>query len=263
MITHRLLAGVVVAGFIASAATLPGFGQQDDNDVAGRVRVLSAELKLDSVDDARERERLQRATALVREEIDRFIQTAISPTANSTTVQARLRGVLSAHVPNPDLADPPFARAVDLVSGRALVVAYTIVRPPHFDSATIRGYRRDIDRYEFADATGADFGDDLDGFSLQLRELPSPQRAEAWCLAWGKSHTFNGSKVRVRVYAFDGEHFRTVWSPEDVYDAEVQVTARGFSIEHLVVDATPRYTVHDDYSLTVDGPVRSGSRIVG
>ena len=64
-------------------------------------------------------------------------------------------------------------------------------------------------------------------------ELRSPVPGEFWLLAWGQAQTFNGKKVRCRVYAFDGEAFRTMWSPEDVFDATIEVTDPGFTVEHV------------------------------
>ncbi len=116
--------------------------------------------------------------------------------------------------------------------------------------ATIRGYRWNLDRFELKASTGDDFA----GYNMFKAELQSPQRGEFWLLAWGQAQTFNGKKVRVRVYAFDGQAFRTIWDPEDVFDATVRVIDSGFVVDHNV--RYPPYQIHDEYRLTVNGPVK-------
>src|SRR4030095_10641405 len=155
--------------------------------------------------------------------------TAFSPAqATSSDVEGRLRAVLADHIPNPEFGDEAFARVKDLRGGRSLVVAYTVTRPPHHNLATIRGYRSVQGRFELVTATGGDFAD----FNMFKAEIPSPISDELWLLAWGQNHTSNGAVIRFRAYSFDGGTFKTLWSPEEFFDATVTVTDRGFLIEH-------------------------------
>ena len=108
-----------------------------------------------------------------------------------------------------------------------------------------------------ADSTGSD----LDGYGLFVRSLPSPLAGEEWFLAWGPLSGYNGTRDRLRVYAFDGEKFRTVWSPDDFLDASVVVTSLGFSVKHLDIAHysanRPPYGVVDEFV-----PVGDGVRLV-
>jgi hypothetical protein len=162
-------------------------------------------------------------------------------------LQERVRTLLADHRPNPDYGDLPFAQEADLRAGRSLVVAYTIVRPPHFNLATIRGYRADGDRFDLIATTG----DDFENYSMFKVALPSPLPLELWLLAWGQAHTFNGTKIRFRVYAFDGALFRTIWAPEDMFSATINLTKTGFVIDHH--ERQPPYDIRDEYVLTADG----------
>ena len=110
--------------------------------------------------------------------------------------------------------------------------------------------------------TGDDFGKynatgEFEGYSMFKAVLPSPLKNELWLLAWGQAHTFNGKRVRVRVYAFDGEKFTTAWKPEDVFNADVHVTGSGFVIDHELLTATAYQKMHDVYVLTADGPIKT------
>jgi hypothetical protein len=122
-------------------------------------------------------------------------------------------------------------------------------------SVTLRGYRVANGRFEFVSSIGSDF----DGHGLFIKELQSPVPAERWVLAWGPLFGFNGTKVRIRLYSYDGHQFRTLWSPEDIYTATIRVNASGYTIDHLdekqyFVVRTPPYYVQDEYMLGTTGP---------
>ena len=240
---------VMMMAMIGSAQqTQPA--EQYDRDVAVRIRALSERLRFtgDEPDLARRYAELNEVTDRLRGEVDGYIQAAVNATEGSQRIQARLRTLLAEHTPNPEYGDLPFARVADLRAARSLIVAYTIVRGPHHDSATIRGYRSDLDRFELVATTG----DDFDGYNMFKTELASPLRGEFWLLAWGQASTFNGKKVRLRVYAFDGQSFRTVWEPEDMFNATLRITKSGFAIDHEVRPDE----IHDEYLLTPDGPIK-------
>ena len=76
-------------------------------------------------------------------------------------------------------------------------------------------------------------------------------------MAWGQAHTFNGRKIRFRVYGFDGVAFRTIWSPEDILNATIRFTDSGFAIDHYV--PLERRDIHDEYTITPAGPVQTVS----
>ena len=68
----------------------------------------------------------------------------------------------------------------------------------------------------------------------------------------------------MRVLAFDGAANRTIWAPDDIYDATVSFTLSGFTIDHLDMQRlheirNPPYRLRDEYILTVVGPQRQSS----
>jgi hypothetical protein len=75
-----------------------------------------------------------------------------------------------------------------------------------------------------------------------------------WLLAGARAFTFNGSKSRFRVYRFDGERFETVWSPDDVLNATVQLSADGFVLTHYLREQ--QETVTEQYRAMLWGLLR-------
>lgn len=70
------------------------------------------------------------------------------------------------------------------------------------------------------------------------------------------ARTFNGQKVRCRIYTFDGQSFRTIWAPDDLLDATLKVdgSGAGFAIDQMI--PTPPYEAHSQYVLTANGPLQ-------
>jgi hypothetical protein len=200
-------------------------------------------------------------TARVHSEIDEYISQAVAPETSAKTIVEDLAQILAVH-PN-EYSGPPFAAFGNAGSARSLVIAYMLVRGGDAvnDSAvTIRGYRAVAERFKLIARTGQE----LDGYGLFTQELRSPVPPQQWVLAWGPLYGFNGNKVRMRVYALDGETFHTMWAPEDVLNAEITVTTNGFSVKHLdeenyYVKRQGPFTLRDEYSLTPDGPQKIAS----
>ena len=241
---------LVVFSFVAS---LVGLGQSqnasdNDNAAAARVEALSAGLRFDRnvPDDAA----LAAMTARVRNEVSGYIEAGVAPSASTEQIEARLRAVLAAHKPDPESADQPFARVANLLFGRSLVIGYTIVRGPHHDLPVMAAFREEADRFRLV----ATSSDDFDGYGMFTAQLSSPNPAEMAVLAWGRARTFIGRRIRIRVYTFDGQTFRTVWNPDDLLDASVRALENGFVIDQDI--RTPPWTQRDQYLLTLNGPIK-------
>lgn len=237
------------------AATTLGLSARQstsDREIADRIADLTAHLQVSDPPAAWYSE-LDGWTQRFVVEIDNYIQGTFAPDEGAQRLQTKLRTLLASHVSSPEYGDLPLVQLADLPSGRVLLVAYTIVRGPHHDLPVVRGYQWDTDRFRLVDGAAEDFSD----YDMFKTVLPSPIRSELWLLAWGQAHTFNGKKVRIRIYAFDGRVFRTIWNPEDVFNADVRVTISGFVVDHYLLDRRPWREVHDEYVLTPAGPVKS------
>ena len=230
-----LLALFAVTNDSAQSPQLPG--DVDDRAAEKRVEETSRRLKYDDRDPAdteRYYAELDTNTQELRNQIDLFVG-HLPVTQSTAQLQTRLRTVLASHAPDSDSGDLPFARLLDVRFGRSLVIAYMLVRPPHHNIGTIRGYRIRSGRFELADTTGADF--------------------ERYGMFEGQEHTFNGRLIRFRVYSFDGLRFKTIWAPEDIVSADVHLSNDGFVIDHDV--RYPPYGIHDEYAVTANGVVKT------
>jgi hypothetical protein len=247
-----LIPSILVA--VAVAAQSPAsMDAERDRAEQNKIAALCKDLLFD-VDDpsevARRSAALDSATKTVHQEIDRYVSMEFRAEHGSERSQARLRGLLSAHVPNAEYSDEPFVRVAQLRGGLSLVAAYTLVRGHHHDISTIRGFRMDGTRLRVVATAGGEFK----GYGMFKAQIPSPIGGELWFLAWGQDLTFNGKKVRFRLYAFDGETFRTVWQPDDMYDATMTPTQNGFVVSHTMPGT--REPLDDLFVITADGPVR-------
>jgi len=190
-------------------------------------------------------------TQQIHDEIDAFVVHSVDPSRSAPEVAADVRAVLGRHTYKSEYGDDVFA-SIDTQGGRhTLVLGYMLSRggaAVNSSGVSIRAYRLGpFGRYQLADSTGSD----LDGYGLFVLSLPSPLAGERWFLAWGPLSGYNGKRDRLRVYAFNGEKFRTVWSPDDFLDATVVATSRGFSVKHLDLGRysarTPPYGVLDEF----------------
>jgi len=249
-----LIASTLVCAFLLAAPQRRDDTRQYDEAAAEKLRTLSALLNSKNIDSPGEQRPGAATTRITREihgVVDDFVRNALSPDAREP-VEARIRRLLSDHQPNPEFGDLALAREANVAGGKALLLAYTVVRPPHFDVGIIRGYGLRNGRFELVAATGDDFED----YNMFKAMLPSPRAGEVWLLVWGSAHTFNGRKDRFRVYAFDGASFQTIWAPEDMFETKVTLTSTGFSIAHHLHQ--PPYELRDEYALTADGVIKIG-----
>lgn len=174
----------------------------------------------------RERERL---TNEIRGEVTRVLQAEGVADAGSAGVTQLLRRVLHAHTPTLEYTDPPTARQFDkLRGGPAFVVSYAVVRPPHFDSSRVSGFRAIGGQLQQTAVAGQEF----EGYTMFTRVLGREDGEVACILAAGQAQMFNGAKFRLRVYEFDGATFRTLWEPSDVFDAQIDLKGDAFTLTY-------------------------------
>jgi hypothetical protein len=235
--------------------------------VAGRIGSLSKSLRFrDAPGEQQYRTVKNQLTLQIHGMIDDYIAQAFDPAqSKATEIQEALTELLGEHKHDSQYSGPPFASLNELRNGFSLVVGYMLVRGGNAvneSAVSIRGYHAEAGQFRFSDSTGQDF----DGYGLFVRQLASPVAGESWLFVWGPLSGFNGNKVRIRLYAFDGTKFRTVWDPGDVLNMTVDFSNDGFAVTHLDEDhyqnRRPPYYLRDDYVLTPDGALRASSQYV-
>ena len=214
-------------------------------------------------------------TKQIHGEVDAYMGEIRGPGFPSPSgVADELTHLLSKSMPERGYADPVTARLAADEGGVAkyLLVSYSLSRGGAVDEAatTVRAYLPSAAGLRLV-ASGAD---DMEGYPFFIRELSSPRRGEWWFLLYGFTGSNGPHRRRIRVIAFDGSQFRTVWAPDDQYDdgtfeSEVSVTGRGnvISAERLDVGryygrAGAPYHFVDEYLVSSDGVSRITSRAV-
>ncbi len=203
-----------------------------------RVAMLASQLRFhDAAQAEAYRSTRDDSTKRVQQELDGYVGTGFTPeTARPEDIQAALSELLSNQPEDPEHSGKSFASISDLRFGKSLITAYMLARggeAVNDSSVTIRGYRSVEGKFQLAASTGTD----LDGYGLFTHELESPVSGESWLLIWGPQFGFNGTKVRMRVLAFDGAAFRTIWAPDDMYSATVRFTTERSYVPRAAFDS--------------------------
>lgn len=96
-------------------------------------------------------------------------------------------------------------------------------------------------------------GGDMDGYGrIDLKQLNSPVQGEIWLLFSGYMTGANGPNCRMRIFAYDGKRFRTVWAPTNIWGSfTTQVTRDGFAVRGQYYQSTR--SRNDRYQLSPDG----------
>jgi hypothetical protein len=242
----RFVKPVVLLATAVSIIGVSTTAEQRDRAVAQRVAALSARLQGTTPYEGEGRN----IADAIRKEIAAFVESDFSPSESSELMHQRLITALGNPLAASEFGDPPKIRAANLRHGRGLLVAYSIAWPPHFDAPTITA---------FSEAGGqftqtASVGEHFDGYGLFTHDIASPVQGVLWVLAGGQAHTFNGAKFRFRLYAFDGATLDTIWAPDDMFSAKLEMLADGFAITHLLRE--DRSFTTEQYKTTVNGLVR-------
>jgi len=204
-------------------------------------------VQLDAL-SARRLAAMEEVAAKIEQQVDSYVVGAVSPklTQNDCNrLVSDLTQILG------DIAvGPPNAFCVDRTKSRALVLVYAISGGTAINSYTVvRSYKASL-RGLVADAIT---GNDLNGYgNLSVVQLHSPVPEELWLLIWGQAMGANGPNMRMRVYAYGTNGFRTMWMPANVWcNFDVTPTTDGFRIDGTYYRQDSER--HEIYQVTPDG----------
>ena len=167
----------------------------------------------------------------IHTEVDGFIvRTAKSrqPDLDKSAVARGLQQILSTTDDEPRLV-----YLLNSADHRSLIVAYVLSKAgmmgPGGSSVTLRAYTETPRGISLVDVTA----EDMNGLAgVSVTELHSPGTRTLLLLLSGYMTGANGPNNRMRIYAFDGEKFRPIWMPENVWGTfNVKVTETGFAVE--------------------------------
>ena len=222
---------------------------------ASRVAALTASLRPETKADWQRYESIkQQATEDLFAEVERYLGDSFNARlATSVEIQAGLNTLLSAHKLE-GYSEGAFATLVSLPTGSFLLSGLELVEGGVWSAFRLSAYSTVQGRLLQVAYTGSD----LDNHDVVTEALRSPVPGEAWLICHGGTYGYNGTLVRVRIYAFDGTGFRTVFAPEDFkstsFPDSFELTPNGFKFHYVVPNDGTLYT--DEYTLTANGPLK-------
>jgi hypothetical protein len=245
---------------LASAASSPA---QSANAVAS-VKEMSQRLRAAGAPEQR-----AELAASLRDTVRAYVESELntgkgaSLASRSEALEAQLSEAQIGSQTWDDAVGAPFVRSKEGPAGATVFASFVALEggagSPQ-SNTWIWALRDRNGKFEAVDSTGSDFA----GCGLFLQEIPSGRSGETWLLAWGPVFGANQSPVRMRVYAFDGEKFETIWSPPDRFQGKVRVQDGVLEVSYL--DAVQHYERReapffrsDRYALSVQGLVETQS----
>lgn len=128
--------------------------------------------------------------------------------------------------PNPGEPGLPFVHMSAGPGRSTMAVAFAVYSGgygiPHV-SAHIQFYSKQDGAWRLTSELGEEFKDRI----FAMAALNSPVEGEAWYLAWGMVIGDTGARLKVHLYAFNGDSVRTVWSREALRGGGVKVNGDG------------------------------------
>jgi hypothetical protein len=191
---------------------------------------------------------LDQVSAEIQSLIDRYIVRTVrtsDPNLDSESVTKDLRQILQ----NAE-SQPPAAFVLRSPKSRTLLVFYNVLKGGNIGSSTVlSAYTAGATCLKLADSTGGD----MDGYlNLEVKELHPPKANEIWLLVSGQMSGANGPNIRMRVVAYDGKKFRTVWMPANQWgEFTTRVTQDGFTVDGDYYQSSQHR--HEGYFLAPDG----------
>lgn len=189
---------------------------------------------------------LDRVKVEIEKSLDDYIEHTTQtsdPNLDSAALAKDLRLILQG-----EAAHPPTTFVLRSPKGSSLLVFYGL-QTGSSTSTTLRAFISGAKSLELSDSTGSDMDD---YGNLEVKELPSPGADEIWLLVSGQRYGANGPNIRMRVFAYDGRKFRTMWMPANQWGwFTTRVTQGGFTVEGDYYRSNQHR--HEAYVLTPDG----------
>jgi hypothetical protein len=152
--------------------------------------------------------------------------------------------------------DVPFAKLFDLNGIKSLAVGYVVLQGNEAIPDT-QPYLEFYDRMNglWERKAEASTQSDFRGCTFFVSKMKSPISTESWFLTWGKTIGDTGSRLKIRLYAFDGVTVRTVSKRDELIAGEITVSADSVSLEYdrEYKSTDPNNRVHESLHVSSDG----------
>lgn len=97
----------------------------------------------------------------------------------------------------------------------------------------------------------------LNARALQPRQIAS----QFWFIAWADVPPQSPYSIVIRLYAFDGKRFRTVWAPQNIIAANIDKAIQVGPSDVITINRMPNWKssniVHEQYVISEKGPKKT------
>lgn len=231
--------------------------QQNDVHVT-RIKMLSEQLRWRDEVGKKQYETIKdQTTQNLFSEIDHYITDTFQPeSATPGQIKAGLDAVLG-HMEGDNLHNIVFS--TNIQARRFLIVGIEIWRGGtaiNDDAISFRAYA--VSGSKFVHVASTENLSDSALVDLNAVMIPTrPILGEFWFIAWADVPPLAPYTVAMRLYAFDGRNFRTVWSPENIIspgiDDAVQIGPNGRVTINRLPEWDSQTILHEQYTVTADG----------
>ncbi len=150
----------------------------------------------------------------------------------------------------------PYAQQTKLSGATdSMVVAFAVLKGPAVTPAPdpfIQFYIKTQTGW----VLGAESTNDLEGRTIQVATLQSPNPGEIWVMAWGVKYGDNRARLSVRLYAFNTNTVHTLWSRDDLPGGEIEIHKSLVVLKYYEMSAQgdhPPREVREELQLTPNG----------
>lgn len=138
-----------------------------------------------------------------------------------------IQGEYAVTADSADFTNVPFADPFALNGQDGVTIGYLSGDAP-YDQPMLEFYTR----REGGWGLRASAGEEYQRHTFFVAKLPSPLAGQVWYLTWGHEIGDTGTRLAVRLYAFDGTTVRTVWMRDGLVMGSVTVSGSKVTLEH-------------------------------
>ena len=161
-----------------------------------------------------------------------------------------------------DPTDKPFAQFFQLNGMQSLAIGYVILQ----GGDAIPDTQNYLEFYDRAQGTWEMEADaptrrDFRGCTFSVAKMQSGVPSESWFLAWGKTIGDTGSRLKIRLYAFDGTAVRTVWERNGLMYGQITVSNESINLAYDLEykSSKPNNRAHEMFHIGPAGLSRSSA----
>ncbi len=158
-----------------------------------------------------------------------------------------------------DRTSAPLVELYELAGTRKAAVAYVLDQGGDF--------LPDILPYlEFYDRLGGEWHlrataptvETFHGGTFYVQRMNGGITSESWWLVWGVTFGDTGSRVKARLYAFDGGSVKTIWKRDDLHGGELSATSETVTLDYDSEHkpSRPVTRIHEVYRATPNGLIQ-------